>query len=432
MSWGAKQRVRWSEILGRPEFTGEGVTVNQAEILNALLAVPSTGLLIRTDSGFLVRSIQRAGEGLRISNGDGVAGNPSIAVADDLGAIEALTTLGYLKRTGPNVWTLNPTIQWSEISGTPISAVGYGIANGNELDAFAALGDAGGFVEKLADGSYQLTTLAAVATSGAYSDLSGTPTIREALSADRTYYVATTGNDSNDGLTGGTPFLTIQKAISVITGELDIGIYNVTISVADGTYTDTVTLLPWLGSGSVTLQGNTGTPTNCVLSRTGSGNCITAKSGQNRWTVTGFSLTTTAGAGSLVEVTDCYLILGVMNYAAAVAHQIYVGQQGTVFCSQSYTISGSAVTHYVVEQGAQVLAASITITLSGTPAYSLAFCFCRHPSFGFWVGVTFAGTGATGQRYNVSLNGVLDTSGGGATFFPGNVAGASATGGQYV
>jgi hypothetical protein len=39
---------------------------------------------------------------------------------------------------------------------------------------------------------------------------------------------------------------------------------------------------------------------------------------------------------------------------------------------------------------------------------------------------------ATGQRYNASLNGTLVGSfTGSATYFPGNAAGASTTGGQY-
>jgi len=60
---------------------------------------------------------------------------------------------------------------------------------------------------------------------------------REILTADRTYYVATTGNDGNSGLTVGSPFLTLQKAIDVIAGDLDIRGYNLTIQLADGTYT---------------------------------------------------------------------------------------------------------------------------------------------------------------------------------------------------
>src|SRR3954447_13757840 len=91
--------------------------------------------------------------------------------------------------------------------------------------------------------------------------------VREQLSANRTYYVRTDGSDSNNGLANSSSgaFLTIQKAIDTV-GALDLSIYNVTVQVADGTYTGTVTVTgPWVGSGTVFLQGNTTTPANVVI-----------------------------------------------------------------------------------------------------------------------------------------------------------------------
>lgn len=39
---------------------------------------------------------------------------------------------------------------------------------------------------------------------------------------------------------------------------------------------------------------------------------------------------------------------------------------------------------------------------------------------------------ATGPRYSVIANGVIDSAGGGTGYFPGDSAGTTATGGQYV
>ena len=39
---------------------------------------------------------------------------------------------------------------------------------------------------------------------------------------------------------------------------------------------------------------------------------------------------------------------------------------------------------------------------------------------------------ATGVRYNVTTNAVINTQGGGATYIPGGSAGTASTGGQYV
>jgi hypothetical protein len=54
---------------------------------------------------------------------------------DDLTAISALGTTGYLSRTGANTWALSSTILWSSISGTPTTLVGYGIVDAQPLDA---------------------------------------------------------------------------------------------------------------------------------------------------------------------------------------------------------------------------------------------------------------------------------------------------------
>ena len=42
------------------------------------------------------------------------------------------------------------------------------------------------------------------------------------------------------------------------------------------------------------------------------------------------------------------------------------------------------------------------------------------------------GCTVTGTRYNITLNSVASTSGGGANFFPGDTAGITSTGGQFL
>ncbi|MEQ8282904.1 MAG: DUF2793 domain-containing protein [Parvibaculum sp.] len=65
----------------------------------------------------------------------------------------------------------------------------------------------------------------------------GTP-CREPLTASRTYCVRTDGDDANDGLVNdaGGAFLTIQHALDVIYGTLDLAGFNVTIQLAAATY----------------------------------------------------------------------------------------------------------------------------------------------------------------------------------------------------
>jgi hypothetical protein len=88
-------------------------------------------------------------------------------------------------------------------------------------------------------------------------------TVPKATTANLAFYVnPSTGNDNNNG-SSGSPFKTIAKAVSLIPQIVN---HNVTINLADGSYSEGITLTGYMGSGSITVSGNTGTPTDVVLS----------------------------------------------------------------------------------------------------------------------------------------------------------------------
>jgi hypothetical protein len=88
------------------------------------------------------------------------------------------------------------------------------------------------------------------------------PPTRPILFAPKDFYVnAGTGSDTNDGLTLSTPFKTIQRALQEIL-RMDNGGYQVTIHVADGTYTGHIVLPRITGGGSVLILGNHANPQN--------------------------------------------------------------------------------------------------------------------------------------------------------------------------
>ena len=72
-----------------------------------------------------------------------------------------------------------------------------------------------------------------------------------------------------------------------------------------------------------------------------------------------------------------------------------------------------------------------TITLTGTPNFSVAFADADLNAGMNIGGNTFTGSG-TGKRYEVTLNSSMNVSGAGATYLPGNVSGTTATGGEYA
>lgn len=256
---------------------------------------------------------------------------------------------------------------------------------------------------------------------------------REVLTANRTYFVLTTGSDSNNGLanTSGGAFLTIQKAINTV-AALDISTFNVTIQVGDGTYTAGALVNgAWIGSGNVTLQGNATTPANCIISATGA-DCISA-SNAGRLIVNGFKLQTTTAGSCFSTATQSGLIqFSNVEFGATATHHIFSNKRGFIEATGSYSITGGASTHInCVNDSVAVLGAGITVTLTGTPAFASATVNANRASLVQCNGVTFSGS-ATGVRYAVDTNSVIFTAAGGASFVPGSSVGTTATGGQYA
>lgn len=257
---------------------------------------------------------------------------------------------------------------------------------------------------------------------------------REVLTGNRTYYVRTDGSDSNTGLanTSGDAFLTKQKAYNVI-AMLDLGGFTATIQIGDGTYTAGLSIAVSPVGGNVAIVGNTGTPGNVIISTTAA-RAIAVTSGINL-NLSGLKLQTTTSADSLyVEGPGANVTLGAgMQFGASAGAQINVNRNGLVIFTAAYTINGSATTnHCRVQQGGQISGSTITATLTGTPSFGNTFSVESTGVFTMF-SWTFSGS-ATGPRYAVSGNGVLNSFGSGtaSTFFPGNANGTTASGGQQI
>lgn len=253
---------------------------------------------------------------------------------------------------------------------------------------------------------------------------------RERLAANRTYYVRTDGSDSNNGLadSAGGAFLTLQKAINTC-AALDLGVYNVAIQVKDGTYSGAVVVNgSWLGSGTVTIQGNAGTPANVLIS-TGSADAITCKNGGAIY-VKDLKLQGTGAASLLYAVNNGFIDFQKVDFGAGSQH-VRANDGGIILASGNYTISAGAVVHWAAVVSGSIRVQGRTITLTGTPAFSAQFAFVQLSGSLAVNSCTFSGS-ATGTRYLASDNGAIFTNGGGANYLPGNAAGSTATGGQYV
>lgn len=96
--------VPWSAITGTPTtVAGYGIVLDPD--LQALANSSSSGFYIRTGDGTSVtRSLVAPAAGITIENPDGVSNAPTFALANDLAALEALSTTGLAVRTATDTW----------------------------------------------------------------------------------------------------------------------------------------------------------------------------------------------------------------------------------------------------------------------------------------------------------------------------------------
>jgi hypothetical protein len=86
-------------VAGNPTFA-------LANDLNAVEGLSANGLAARTATDtWAVRTLTQPAAGITVTNGDGVSGNPTLALANDLNAVEGLASNGMVARTATDTWT---------------------------------------------------------------------------------------------------------------------------------------------------------------------------------------------------------------------------------------------------------------------------------------------------------------------------------------
>ncbi|AVT76647.1 hypothetical protein RPPS3_25840 [Rhodopseudomonas palustris] len=269
------------------------------------------------------------------------------------------------------------------------------------------------------------------------------------LTAPRDYYVnASTGSDSNDGLTLGAAFQTLQKVANVASNFILNG-YTITVHIAPGTYAP-VTLPPLAGGGVagglVKFVGDVTTPANVLISAS-QGPAVT--SGGKGYLLSGVKVASaannaTTGAhgsgitaqGSASEISLVNVEYGFCYFAhkeAAYGGTIYV--LGTEALAGAFeTISGGAGVgghEYAYRAGRIFHSGSASLSISSAVAIGY---FANSQTQGMIVTGFSSITGAgnmTGQKYYVSAGAVIDVGGAGGSYLPGTTAGVN-SGGYYL
>lgn len=250
---------------------------------------------------------------------------------------------------------------------------------------------------------------------------------RPRLSAARTYFVRSDGNDANTGLVNnaGGAFLTVQAAVNA-TYAIDMNGFSVTIQIAAGTFAGFSANAPFVGRGNATVTVK-GVGATTILS---GGTVVSVQNAAlilEDFTVTGTNGLSIA-AGAAVSISNIF-------FGACTSIHIIVQTSARLLAHGNYTITGNAIIHYFVSLGGVIQFNTVTVTYH--PAFTFTFFIqCSGLGIASMLNMTFtpsAGAGSpAGTRYSVTQNSLVNTAGGGASYFPGSVAGSVASGGLYL
>jgi len=265
--------------------------------------------------------------------------------------------------------------------------------------------------------------------------------VRPPLTGNTNFYINhSTGSDTTGDGSAGNPWQTLQYAYNWIQANVNFAGWQVTINMADGTYTGgLVAAGSFIGAnnaGSLVILGNSADPTAVVIHTTGA-DCVDVSAGGSIELKHLTIISAASGGAGGDGVTASYageLFLYDMNFGNCSQNQIYAAAGGSVIIMSSYQITGGSVTHAQAAQQGYIEMSSnpdrpVHVTLTGNPNFSGAFVMAGDGGI-YAANNTFAGS-ATGPRYDAHLNGVIFTGNKGANYFPGSVAGGVSTGGQY-
>lgn len=250
------------------------------------------------------------------------------------------------------------------------------------------------------------------------------------------FYVATTGSDSNNGLSSGAPFLTLQHAINVAL-SYDAGGWDVIINIANGTYQGFLCLSPLVGANSAGIQikGTNGSA-NVTIADTTTNPAAILTANDCVLTLSGLTITSTNGSDLFPSYAAHIKVGSDVVFGASHFGQIHAETGGSVEFSESTTFTGNAPAAVQAVLGGQIIfddGSAITVTITGTPAYSIGWADIEGSGSRLYVpsgSLTFSGS-ATGPRFYVTDSASITTNGGTAIYFPGSTAGIEYHGGVY-
>lgn len=305
-------------------FIGGGITasdnsgssrtdVTLDSTLNALAAYNSNGLLAQTAADtFAGRTLIGPVAGITVTDGNGVSGNPTLALANDLSAVEGLSGTGIAVRTATDTWTTRSVAagtglsvsNGSGVSGNPTLSLNANIQDLSNVsissetagDMLVYSGSAWANTPGIYDTSYMRNASTASKRlgfdlSGATSSTTTTLTVSQTSNRTITLPDATTtlvGTDTTQTLTNksivatqltGTlqagQFPVLTGDITTSAGSLSTALASNAVSNAKFRQSSGLSLVGNSGSSTANVADITASTANQVLVVNGAGNALT-------------------------------------------------------------------------------------------------------------------------------------------------------------
>lgn len=263
------------------------------------------------------------------------------------------------------------------------------------------------------------------------------------FAANSTIFLATTGSNSNDGLTVATPLLSPTFAYTLAVNGFDLNGNVLTFSLATGTYPQVTADGPVIGNvvsrtaNNVLFQGNPGTPANVKIADTGTTPFAAVQVyGGAAVTLNGFQITSTNNSDLIADLNSNVIYQNIdWHGVGAGLNHVISENGGRITLAGNETISSSAGCHWIAGNGGQFeTTGSVTpvVTLTGTPAWTSGFACTQYSGSNVVIqgSVTFVPSsgGATGPAFKAA-GGLINSGTVGCTGFPSNSAGTTGSGG---
>ncbi|MGN6777561.1 hypothetical protein [Rhizobium sp.] len=260
------------------------------------------------------------------------------------------------------------------------------------------------------------------------------------MTADKTYWVRSDGNDNNDGSANDPAhaFSTLLGAYNSVRSRTFANGYKTVLQL--GTAGNYVGLRHDGWPGQIEIKGDAANRANYRLTPVpGDLSCVSVLDGR-QLRVSGVSLVGTPGAdarcawafGGSLELADIdFRSSGVGTLASVLAEAsgnvTLLGAIDVYFARASFALCIGGASVYL---GNSLVTALINLQSDGL-AFDEGFIRVSEGGRVMRRNVTISGFSATGKRYAADLGGIINVSGGGENFFPGSLNGTLATGGQY-